>query len=305
MEPKPLNAACALIFGLTGTLAAGTALAQQSLTGSLTVSGSPPTTQSSAGPNFDLTTSQNFYTNLGTPYNGTIVGNLDQGIISSQAVTGGFEGSPGDGTAITTYTTTITNTSSAAQAFTFNYYIGSGTLIAMPLFNNGGGSVQSSIGASIVLNGTTEWSYSASLTGTAQSAYNGISFDLSAGTNGPSYSTQLIQDNFGETVTFNPYQGSLGLGTLAPGQSDVLTYTLSGTTATTFGTNSGGLAFYGGGLAQIGDPFSVQGTGLKTFQVTSGGLVSAVPEPSMSVMALGGVALLAGLSARRRRLQTA
>jgi hypothetical protein len=300
MELKPISAALAVIFGTGGLLVASGARAD-SMTGSLTVTGPPPSTQTAPGPSFNLTTNQLFFTSLSPGYSGYATGDLASGIMSLQAVTGGIVSPPGDGLATVTYTTTITNSGSAAQAYTFNYYINGGTLISDPVFGfgSGPGSVTAQFGATVSLNGTSTQLYGATLVGSATGAYVGESFQVTNMT-GSAYSTTPIQGNLGEMATFGPLQGSFALGTLAAGQSEVLTYTLTGMTTTAL--PNGHLDYYGGGIAQLGDPNSVQGQGLTTFGVSPvGGAVSAVPEPSTNVILGTGALLLAGLALRRRR----
>ena len=299
MDLKPLNSALAIVFGAGGLAGAAANSWADELSGSLTDAGS---VQSSAGPSFDFTASQVLATCLCPGYSGYLVGDLNGGIMSAQAVTGTLGSAPGNGQAMAAYSTTITNTGSTPQAFVFNYYIGSGTLISDPVFNygSGPGSVTAQISATIALNGQTAWSYGATLTGSAASSASGGTFNLVTSPGGPAYVTTPVQGIYGESVSFSPYTGSFALGTLAAGQSEVLTYTLSGTT-TTSGITPSQLAYYGGALAQIGDPFSVQDQGITTFGVTPSSVVSAVPEAGTNTMLASGLLLLGGLALKRRR----
>jgi hypothetical protein len=301
MRLTRLNCAMALAFGPLclagpiGALAGGLPDASSSLTGTVTLG----STQSSPGPSFDLTTTQSFYTSLSPPFSSYAIGDLSQGVMSVQGVT-----SPdvaASGSASSTFTETFTNTGSTAQAYNFNFYIGSGSLVTLPVFNypSGPGSVSAELGANIALNGQSLWSYNATLSGSATGAYSGEAFNLVTSSPALTFAQGTIQDGFGDAVTFNPYQGSIALGTLAAGQSEQLTYTLFGDSFSQAG--SGGLAFYGGALAQIGDPFSVEGQGITTFGVTPSSVVSAVPEAGTNTMLASGLLLLGGLALKRRR----
>ena len=299
MRFTPLKCAMAMIFGVGGLSSSSSAFADFLSTGSSSLNGSTTVagvTQSSPGPTFDLTNTQYFYTCLCVPYSTNAVGDLNQGIISVQSVTDQY----GTGVASETYTTTITNNGTTAQSGDFNFYLGSASLIASPTSNfmSGPGSVSASFDATIAINGQTAWSYGASLSGSSSGSFAVPDFTFSPGSGGPTYSSSLFQDNLIDIVTFAPYSGEVSLGTLAPGQSEVLTYTLSADSDSSF--SAGELAFYGGALAQVGDPFSVQGQGLTTFGVGPANVVAAVPEPGTEVMFVAGLALLGGIAARRR-----
>jgi hypothetical protein len=304
MDKKPSLSILALMIS-AGSALSGAAYADN-MSGSITVTGDPttgstPSAQSGSGQSFTLTNNQNLYTSLSPPYSGSLTASVPNGIMSLQAVTASpITGISGNTVDQLTYTTTFTNTGGASQAFAFNYYIGSSTLIADPVFNfaSPAGSVYAGVNAAISVNGTQAWSSNANLTGSATGPYTGESFNLVTSRPASSYTITPIQGNLGELVSFGALSGAVPLGVLAPGQVVQITYTLTGTTSTTETSNS--LAFYGGSLAQIGDPFSVKGQGITTFGVSPLGAVSAVPETSTTVMAAAGLAMLAAMTRRRK-----
>jgi hypothetical protein len=304
MRLKPLNCALAAIFtaggfcGATNALADGVAATDSSLTGTTTLSG---VTQSSPGPTFTLLTTQTFQDCLCSPYSGFATGDLAASTFGLQAV-GDYHGF---GTASETFTTTVINNGSTSEAAAFNFDIPGATLIASPLWYGTGGTDGATISATIDVNGRNAFAYSATATGTSPGPGSGEpfgeTFAFSSTGSGLSPQTSLFQTNEVEVVTFGDYSSAIALGTLAPGQSEVITYTLTGET---FGSiDPAELQYYGGALAQIGDPLNVAGQPLPppSFGVGPPPTVSAVPEPGTEVMFAGGLALLGGLAARRKR----
>jgi len=248
------------------------------------------------------------------------------------------------GKAYTTYTTTITNTSSALQNYNFDFHIDSAALQVNPWAAIGAVDTTARIAVHIDLadttgnnsvNAHTIFSFDSVLTGTAfplgtfgSDSYAGIGSDNNFDTTGATfvlqtsfnmpltytayrYSTSntdyhpdIAIDNTNyqsETVIFDPYDGVVSLGSFAPGQSKILSYTLEASSPTLF--SSAGyqeLAHDGGAIAQIGDPFSIGGTGTRsTFQVV------AVPEPETYALMMAGIALIGGIVRRRKQHKTA
>ena len=110
--------------------------------------------------------------------------------------------------------------------------------------------------------------------------------------------------------SWSAFDGSVSLGTLAPGASETVDYDM---TSNAFGTVAGSgnlavsaIAVYGGyggyggtggsSVARIGDPNSIAG-GNGPFSITS---AQSVPEPASAMVFGAGLAGLASLRKRRR-----
>jgi hypothetical protein len=234
-------------------------------------------------------------------------GNIANGTMSAYAISGNHGFGPSD-TAIT-YSATVTNNTSSAQNYTFNFTTGGGALesATFPYDPDPGNEpMQAQISAIIAVNGNTAWSSSATLNGLPSGwtlNTTGDAFTQSTQTTG---STYVAGPSLFETVSFASYSGSVDLGMLAAGESKSLTYTLDAHTLTPVlaqDLNYNGY-FYGGGIAEIGDPFGLQssgGTGGAAFQVALASGVSAVPEAETAELMGAGLMMMGALTLRKKK----
>lgn len=208
------------------------------------------------------------------------------------------------------YTTTYTNTGSTAAAYYFDFEIAAGEL-SVSLPGAATGTQSASLSAKILVNGVAAFDYESSM---SIATGGSPAFTESGAVLNPSgaSATATSDDYF-----WSAFDASVFLGTLNPGQSVTVDYTLFSSAIgamTDVGTcSSGGYGGYGGyilaslsygggstscvstALARIGDPFN--GGGTPVDPPASFGI--AAPEPT--TLALLGVGLSSLAFARRRR----
>ena len=298
MPVGKLNAAFVIIFGAYGFVGGGAEAMADSLNGSYAIPGvdldSPNVTFSASGSDLNAdgafggpTAVPFFVFGLGSyPSYAGFTGSTSQGVLSALAAAGGHSTYAGSAQSSISYSTTITNTGQSAQDFQFNFSIAGSLLQAAP---DAATPTTAQIGALIQVNGASVWSSGATLFG--NDFNNTPSFSVS--TTGSAFLSYTTTDGAAffqsaEILNFDPFAGVLDLGTLASGQSETLTYTLS---AQTLFPKTADDSDYGGGVAEIGNP-NLGGS----FSVTT----TPVPELDSVAMMAAGLTLLGALARRRR-----
>ncbi len=301
-----LNAAIAAALGGCG-LASASCVFADSLSGTWTDStGTATTSGSTISQNGNIAELTLGLRGVSNGYNGDIA----NGILNAYAAGGGG----GSGSSSITYSTTVTNTGSSAAPFVMSINLSDLQLTAVNQygFPDGTGTATASIGADVAVNGTDVWSSSAALSTTSSFATtytnnNPYTFTSS----GAAFASPTIANVYlgstaccfdgtpYETATFGTYSNLISLGTLNPGQSENVTYTLSAGALISVAANNPGFDGYGGAVATIGDPFGVQGS--PAFQVEP----APVPLPGTLAMMGAGLAMVAGMTRRRRVTPTA
>jgi hypothetical protein len=283
-----LNAAIATAIGLGSSGLAG---ASDLMTGTIIDAGGTSTTTGAA---VSQTSSiQNLTFGLQT-VGASYVGDVAGAAMSATATTGGNT----SGVSTIAYSTTVTNSGTAASPFELAINIGSSNLLAVDQISFGSGiqTATMSVGANVSVNGTSVWGSSASLALTNDFAgvySNPNPYSLS--TSGAAFAGYTAQNVFVgaetpyETVSFTPYSYAVPLGVLAPGQSEDVVYTLTASAQQT-----GGFEGYGGGISTVGDPFGVQGG--PAFEVE----MAPVPLPAPLELMAAGLSMLAMMARRRK-----
>ncbi len=282
-----LNLAIATAIGLGSS---GFAAAGDVMTGTIVDAGG--TTTSTGTTVGQTSTYQNLtfgLQSLGASYVGDVAGS----IMSATATTGGVT----SGVSTISYSTVVTNSGTTASPFALAINIGNSSLLAVDQIALGSGiqTATMSLSADVSVNGSSVWGSSASLALTNDFAdiySNPNPYSLS--TAGAAFAGYTVQNVFSgaavpyESVNFTPYSYAVPLGTLDPGQSVSVLYTLSASAQ-----QSGGFEGYGGGISIVGDPFGVLGT--PAFQVEA----APVPLPAPMELMAAGLAMLATMSRRR------
>ncbi len=193
----------------------------------------------------------------------------------------------------TVWSSTVTNLSGGSQAYTFNFQIAPGGILAgadaAGTWNGGG--MQASYNIKIMLGDTEIWSSGAALrVGKDEGTWHD-DLTLSGFQLGRTFSTDITYGNcpgYGNCAgyTFGSYSDQLNLGTFANNASFTVSYLME--------VNVAGPIVETGAYAVFGDPLNLNGEGGSMF-----GQVTAVPEPETWAMLLAGLGLV-GWMARQR-----
>jgi hypothetical protein len=204
------------------------------------------------------------------------------GSYNGTAVNNDFASDGGTASASISYDVVVSNTTSSAQTYSFNFYLQEGSL-ALSLEGNQIYPESATNTLEILVNGVVVWQSSATL---MWSSATGVVLSTAGADLGYTSSSGWPSSS---SYVFSAYAGSVSLGALAAGESVTVTYLLvSSADADVTGEPAG----YGGSVASLSDPVSVSGE--SAFSVS----IAAVPEPNAYAMILSSLGLL-GLLARR------
>ncbi len=189
------------------------------------------------------------------------------------------------------YTAQVSNTGTTAIDLSFSFFIGRGQ-VRIDSYSGNDFTADASLFGSITWGGNTLWGVDLDVAGSRADGVGSVVTNVSKTGAASDFSTF----DSGDTIDYDPYAKTLGLGLLGAGESRTLVYTLEGEG---YYTGTAQTEFYGyGGQAVVGayDPFDFDGR-----PADFAGGVAAVPEPGTYAMLGIGLATLALARRRHRR----
>lgn len=205
-----------------------------------------------------------------------------------------------------TFSDTITNGGTSAQNTVFDFNIDSLAFIFTPEYVDVNAIHRAGFSANIFLNGNTNsiWSSSFAITAPAPLEPTGSLSEFS-GLEATGYDVGLISAvenatcNYGYgncTFSISGFSDSLNLGLLGAGESLTISYVVSLWTETN--------AYGGDASVFFNDPSYISGVSHPTASLHLDSPSSTVPEPGSLALASAGLALVGGISGRRKKKQS-